>query len=483
MNFTAAIADQEHDATTAALAQSMGFSSFGSQDRSSHPSKRRKHNPNVDAVVASPATGANASAVVYTTDNSFTTTAAALASIPGSNNAATQNTEEIDLDESEDEDNGGEREGGNGGAILYPDVEEGTGDHLKAPALAKAQALIDEIVARHGGDGSTGTNEGAVHSFSLPPGGSPGNSGVTLPNRPSPSWGQNQGSLPNIGQEGGHGHDQPLPMPQRQGRGQGQGREPGKPWWEGYYDPASNENPWAALEKKAGLQSRGSWLSRSTRHHPGCHAASSMTILRRTTSHHDSQVTDVTCPASQSPAWSVMWMERPPPSLENAPLPERGSTMSSPTPDFPAYLVHVNPGLSRRSSLLPAALMLARPPNFPPPPPFLATPDGGWSTFSAETKAGLLPFSSLLPNAGRWWMGRATSCRLEQTTGRRNHVLGPLETMREGLCSMQRVEPVDEPSNPNPTQPNRPPAFPRLAPFRTPPSMPNRMKSSPGSCS
>lgn len=32
-------------------------------------------------------------------------------------------------------------------------------------------------------------------------------------------------------------------------------------WYEGYYDPKSNENPWRRLEGSKGLQSVGTWLS------------------------------------------------------------------------------------------------------------------------------------------------------------------------------------------------------------------------------
>ena len=32
-------------------------------------------------------------------------------------------------------------------------------------------------------------------------------------------------------------------------------------WYEGYYDPSSNANPWDRLEKKLGLESKGPWLS------------------------------------------------------------------------------------------------------------------------------------------------------------------------------------------------------------------------------
>lgn len=273
MEYSVAMENQEQDETTAALAQSMGFSSFGSQEQSSHPYKRRKHNPNADAVVASPATGANASAVTPLTDTASTTATAAPSLGTGPDNATARNTDEIDLDESEDENGGGAGGGGHGSAALHPNAGEGTtARQSNNPALAEAQALIDQIVARNESGESAGKNEGTPHASSLLPGGPQRNSALALPKRPSPSWGQLQGSLPSTGQEGGeHGYDQSLPGAQGQSRGQGwgqgrersQGREHGKPWWEGYYDPASNQNPWAALEKKAGLEPRGSWLSRT----------------------------------------------------------------------------------------------------------------------------------------------------------------------------------------------------------------------------
>ena len=42
----------------------------------------------------------------------------------------------------------------------------------------------------------------------------------------------------------------------------GRQRERRDPWWDGYYDPTSNENPWAELERRAGLGEKGSWLAK-----------------------------------------------------------------------------------------------------------------------------------------------------------------------------------------------------------------------------
>ncbi|PFH58915.1 hypothetical protein XA68_13042 [Ophiocordyceps unilateralis] len=38
------------------------------------------------------------------------------------------------------------------------------------------------------------------------------------------------------------------------------GRRHNPNWYEGYYDPSSNENPWLALEETLGLKSEGTWL-------------------------------------------------------------------------------------------------------------------------------------------------------------------------------------------------------------------------------
>ncbi|KAI5458572.1 hypothetical protein BGZ63DRAFT_406971 [Mariannaea sp. PMI_226] len=37
---------------------------------------------------------------------------------------------------------------------------------------------------------------------------------------------------------------------------------PSGPWYEGYYDPMSNENPWERIETNRGMSSIGSWLPR-----------------------------------------------------------------------------------------------------------------------------------------------------------------------------------------------------------------------------
>jgi hypothetical protein len=216
--------DYDADADAAAMAQAMGFSSFGMQD--DHPSKKRKYNPRADAstdappphrhaVRPSPATGANAEAT-------------------GINAAAAgTNADEINLDDDEE-------------------VDAGTA--INGTALAYVQTQIDEMIA----DSTKNTEEPDSTAQLSSVGHSAGN-GFSLPNRPNPSWGVQVGSppQPQPAERGGHSQGRG-----RRGGGHGQhgaGGDNGKPWWDGYYDTRSNENPWQYLEKDAGLQPQGSW--------------------------------------------------------------------------------------------------------------------------------------------------------------------------------------------------------------------------------
>ncbi|KAL2155501.1 hypothetical protein VTH82DRAFT_243 [Thermothelomyces myriococcoides] len=53
------------------------------------------------------------------------------------------------------------------------------------------------------------------------------------------------------------------------GRGGGRGGSFNPFWYEDYYDPSFNENPWERLEKLKGLEPVGTWLSRSQRNWRG----------------------------------------------------------------------------------------------------------------------------------------------------------------------------------------------------------------------
>lgn len=71
-----------------------------------------------------------------------------------------------------------------------------------------------------------------------------------LPERPAPGTGF-------IGSPLG----EPLPGQRRHKRQPDDDPSRG-PWYEGYYDPSSNVNPWDRLEKAMGLQPKGAWIPR-----------------------------------------------------------------------------------------------------------------------------------------------------------------------------------------------------------------------------
>ncbi|KAF3805446.1 hypothetical protein GCG54_00002791 [Colletotrichum gloeosporioides] len=233
------------------MAAFMGFASFGTQPAA----KKRKYNHRTDAVAASDsATGANQVALATRTPSS----APAAASATSTDEITLDSDAEPDTTKAEEPhpaaaaaDNNDDDE--EGGASLYSDP-------TVAPALAHAQSLIDELTVR-GGVGSAASQAqqggaGAGDGDALP-------SGASLPMRPEASWGRemgaaptsmpgrNQGDAPHEGRGGRGGA--------RNNRHHHQQRDDGKPWWEGYYDHKSNENPWAKLEKAAGVEPRGSW--------------------------------------------------------------------------------------------------------------------------------------------------------------------------------------------------------------------------------
>ncbi|PTB46321.1 hypothetical protein M441DRAFT_128157 [Trichoderma asperellum CBS 433.97] len=159
-----------------AMAQAMGFSSFGHQNRP----QKRKYNPHADAVIRSDSKTAQRAAKASATGSNSTPLG-----VPSSKpNQAAANADEIDLDEDED----------------------GIPEPAETPAA---------LVRPHG-----------------------------LPERPVPGTGF-------IGSPGGH----------QGGHGHHQDGSRNHTWYEGYYDPKSNENPWKRLEGSKGLQPMGTYLS------------------------------------------------------------------------------------------------------------------------------------------------------------------------------------------------------------------------------
>ncbi|KAI0007264.1 hypothetical protein F4779DRAFT_519829 [Xylariaceae sp. FL0662B] len=206
------------DDETTAMAQAMGFSNFGAQNASN---KRRKFNPRADAVVAS---SSSTSAIPSRRD--------AVSELVGSGSNALplgvriQNDEEINLD-SDQEDGVINPKTGNGVEGDYdnddPEPQYLDASYPPVPAsvdLEEVQSKIDAIV----GSSAQGLQ---AESSSYEAIGIPGSRG-------------GQG-----GRQANRGH----------------GRDMGKEWWEDYYDPSSNVNPWERLERFKGLETRGSWMA------------------------------------------------------------------------------------------------------------------------------------------------------------------------------------------------------------------------------
>ncbi|ORY56871.1 uncharacterized protein BCR38DRAFT_490319 [Pseudomassariella vexata] len=198
------------------MAQAMGFSSFGMKG-----AKRRKFNPHADDAVIDDGSGLPLQQK----------------SASGSNNTplgqrrvpASSNDNEIALDD-EDEDDVDEGRG----SCLGEGVDGADPGPQYIDTSRPATSRVPDAEPSHI-DSLTGT--------------------LTLPPRPTEAQPVFLG-----GSSRGGGSFNTT----RGGRGAGHGRghrDDGKPWWEDYYDPTFNVNPWDALEKKMGLEPRGPWLS------------------------------------------------------------------------------------------------------------------------------------------------------------------------------------------------------------------------------
>ncbi|KAI2617300.1 hypothetical protein GGS26DRAFT_408110 [Hypomontagnella submonticulosa] len=213
---------EDSEDTAAAMAQAMGFSSFGTQK---NPNKRRKFNPHADAVVASPSTS------TIPLHHSGATREVKSGSNATPLGIRNRNEDEIDLEED------GEGEGTNiahdrgHGGLEDKDDDDPEPQYLD-PSRLPAATLADSA------DDIQSKIDTIVSGFP--------NSTVDA-KTPMASIGGGYGS-----RGGGRGGSQPH---------RGQGRDPGKNWWDDYYDPSSNVNPWERLEHTRGLEPRGSWMS------------------------------------------------------------------------------------------------------------------------------------------------------------------------------------------------------------------------------
>ncbi|KAK8039352.1 hypothetical protein PG993_007763 [Apiospora rasikravindrae] len=193
----------EWDEDTATMAEAMGFASFGGQ---AHGSKRRKYNARADEAFV--AGGDESTLPIHDAGSGPNNTPLGeRRRRPTKKQKTKANADEIDLDD--DDDDGDDDDDQNKAAEAATEVNTADTNDAQDPA----PQYIDT---------------------SLPP---------IWPNQNSTPWGGMHSQM-------GAGN-----------RRSGRDRASGQPWWEGYYDPAFNTNPWEKIEKARGMQPRGTWLS------------------------------------------------------------------------------------------------------------------------------------------------------------------------------------------------------------------------------
>ncbi|KAK7948098.1 uncharacterized protein PG986_008984 [Apiospora aurea] len=192
----------EWDEDTAAMAEAMGFASFGGQ---AHGSKRRKYNARADDAYVAGAGGDESTLLFHDAGSGSNNTPLGERRQPTKKQKTKANEDEIDLDD-DDDDNQNKAADTNDAQDPAPQYI----DTSLPPDLAQSE--LDALVAS--GGGAAASQRGGVYS------------------------------------QRGAGN-----------RRSGRDRASGPPWWEDYYDPAFNTNPWEKIEKARGLQPRGPWLS------------------------------------------------------------------------------------------------------------------------------------------------------------------------------------------------------------------------------
>lgn len=213
------------DDDAAAMAEAMGFSSFGGQKSN----KRRKFNPGADAVVASDPN----STLAMQTSSSWGGGPMSSGSNSTPLGIRAQNKDEIALDLDND-DEGGESGPAIGAAATQDTVDKGD---LESRYLDTSRPST--LVSEEPGDGLQTKIDSIVGAY---------HGGQTQQPSTVPVF--NPGT--RGGGRGGRGGYQ---------SGRGRDRDQGKKWWEDYYDPSSNVNPWERLEQDRGLKPRGQWMS------------------------------------------------------------------------------------------------------------------------------------------------------------------------------------------------------------------------------
>jgi len=281
--YNSAEGSEDEDAND--MAAFMGFSTFGSQKPAT---KKRKFNPTTDAFVEGQELAKLDRGGKKGSGSGGNNVPLGKMRVLGGKRG---NEDEIQLDmDDEDEDLDGPRymdtslpppieaalRGGNGEEVDEDEGPRYMDTSLPAPAevdavqvspeeAAEMQARIDAILASIGSEPDPGLDDGENTETSTLPPPPPG-----LPQRPAFTATSDTEFMQ--GASRGRAFSDATSASPRGGRGRGRGgggvRERGErneKWYEGYYDPTFNENPWAKLEKENGLPSIGTWLENQPR--------------------------------------------------------------------------------------------------------------------------------------------------------------------------------------------------------------------------
>jgi hypothetical protein len=262
--------DVDRDDDSAAMAQAMGFSSFGAQN----PNKR-KYNPAVDnAVVDSPSAPTSlASRPIIGHKKPKSTQASGSNFIPLGERrsvpatAMAVNGEEIALEDIDDQEEQAQWHAGapslSSSVQHQPSSLNGSaGNAIKSvPVVAAATTAEAKGHTEADEEDEDQDPEPQYIDTSRPPTSLASTTTATVPTATIPAatdqaatgttrW----NSDPSYSRRGSHGGAGGG------GRG-GLGRGGNHQWWNDYYDPAVNVNPWEKLEQKLGLNARGRWMS------------------------------------------------------------------------------------------------------------------------------------------------------------------------------------------------------------------------------
>jgi hypothetical protein len=268
---------EDEDAT--AMAAFMGFSAFGSHKP---PTKKRKFNPTTDAFVEGQGLEKLDRGGKKGMGSGGNTMPLGKVRVIGEVKSSRGNEDKIPLDLDEVEDGG---ELGDEHAPKYEDTilpaptnkgtEEAEDDgpayldtsEISPQEAAEIQARKDTVLALIGSnpEGDVDAPDYSTKNTSTlppPPHGLPQRPAFTATSDTEFMQGGSRGrtlsDAMSTSSRGGRGR----------GRGGGGGRERGErneKWYEDYYDPTFNENPWARLEKEKGLRSVGTWLENQRR--------------------------------------------------------------------------------------------------------------------------------------------------------------------------------------------------------------------------